>query len=302
MKKFTAYISSLFLALIVLLYILDALYTFTYKHGVPRNKVSYVLSQKNKKIDYVFIGSSRVDNNIDADVIEKITGKSAINLGIQGAKLDDYFLMIQLLHKQNIKSDTIFIQVDYVFNYEGSSDIIKSNLIPYLQDDLISGYIRQRDPDFYKLKYIPFYRYLVFDYKIGFREFFNTLMGIKSNTDFKNGYYPLYGSQGVELKAELPDHIIDKNATIEAINHFALENNLKIVYFMAPYCAQTENLDFSEKLKEKIPYLIDYSREFKDCEAYFFNCTHLNDDGAKAFSSVFAFQIKEKFKPEIIDY
>jgi len=272
------------------MYMLDILYTYAYKNSIPRNKVSYLLSINNKKIDYVFLGSSRVDNNIVTKIIENETGKSAINLGVQGAKLDDYFLMLQLLKKQNIKTRKVFIQVDYVYNIEGSSDILKSYLLPYINDDLISKFIEERDSDFFRLKYFPFYRYLTYDYKLGFREFFNSIMKNKSKTNFEDGYFPKYGSQGNKLGASLPKTIVFENKTIKAIDKFAKENNIKIIYFMAPFCNNTTNKDFSAKLKVKIPDLWDYSQLFSE-DNYFFNCTHLNNEGAKEFSKRIAFDI-----------
>jgi hypothetical protein len=269
---------------------MDIIYSYAFKNGIPRNKISYILSLENKKIDYIFLGSSRVDNFIDSEIIANKTGKKAINLGIQGGKLDDYYLILQLLNKQNIKSEIVFIQVDYIFNMQGSSKFIKSSLMPFMDDLLISRYVEERDGDYFNLKHIPFYRYLVYDYKLGFREFFNTAIHKKSKTDFKNGYFPKYGSSGEPLKSSLPGRVADNNQTFDAINEFAKENRIKVVYFMAPYCANTSNLEFSIKLKEKIPALLNYSAIYSN-DDYFFNCNHLNDTGAKVFSEFFADQI-----------
>jgi hypothetical protein len=296
MKKFFKYILLLLINVVALLYLLDVLYTYTYKNGIARNKVSYVLSMNDKYIDYIFLGSSRVDNTIDAEVIERITRKKALNLGIQAAKMDDYYLMLKLLKKQNIKSEIVFIQVDYVYNMDGTSEILKSYLMPYIDDDLISSYIKERDPDFYKLKYIPFYKYQVYDYKLGFRECFNTFINKKSRFNLENGYDAKYGSTGSKLQASLPKTINKESKTITAINEFAKENNIKVVYFMAPFCFDTENKDFSKKLKERIPGLLDYSQLFTE-DSYFFNCSHLNDKGGKEFSKRVALDIlKQKIK------
>jgi hypothetical protein len=214
----------------------------------------------------------------------------ALNLGIQAAKLNDLFFMLQLLQKQNIKSVIVFIQVDYIYNIDGNSEILKSYLMPYIDDDLISSYIKERDPDFYKLKYIPFYKYLVYDYKLGFREHFSTFVNKKSTLNLENGYDAKYGSIGSKLQASLPKTINKENKTITAINEFAKENNIKVVYFMAPFCFDTKNKDFSQKLKQKIPGLLDYTQLFKE-DNYFYNPSHLNDKGAKEFSKRMALDI-----------
>ncbi len=267
---------------------MDYIYSFQYNHGIPRNKVSYIMQSENDTIDYIFIGSSRVDNTINADIISSITGKSAINLGFQGAKIDDYFLILQLLQDRNIKSKSIFIQVDYGFNISGNSEILKSYLMPYISNEFVFEMIKDRDLEFRQLKYIPFYRYMKYDYKIGFREFYNLVIKNNSKNDLNNGYFPKYGNDGRQLKSSLPNHINAKNEVIHKINAFAKKNDLSIIYFMAPFCPNTKNLDYSKKLKSKLPSFLDYTHIFPNQEDYFYNCSHLNDLGATEFSKILA--------------
>ncbi|WP_156100679.1 hypothetical protein [Gillisia sp. Hel_I_29] len=288
MKKFLKYLLSILVIIILSLYLLDFIYTYTYHHGTARNKLSYIMQRENDTVDYVFIGSSRVDNTINADIITSITSKSTINLGFQGAKIDDYYIILQLLKEQNIKFKKVFIQVDYVFNMDGNSEILKSYLMPYIHKDFITKLIKKRDKEFYQLKYIPFYRYLIYDYKLGFREFFNSAINHRSATDFKNGYFPKYGSTNQKLSSTLPDHVISRNNYINKINAFAKKNDITIIYFMAPYCPNTKNLNYSKKLKNKLPSFLDYSHVFPFQEDYFYNCSHLNDRGATEFSKIFA--------------
>lgn len=286
MRKFGFYILALLIMVVILMFFLDKIYTYSYTHGIPRNKVSYVLSLDRDTINYVFLGSSRVDNFIDAGVIESETKKKALNLGIQGAKIYDYYLMLQLLQQQKINIDSVFIQVDYVFNMEGDSEILKSFLMPFIESKTISSFIKERDPDYWKLKYIPFYRYLVYDYKLGFREFFSTAINKPSKTNFENGYFPKFGNSGEKMGLALPPRIKESNKGINAINEFAEKNNIKIVYFIAPVCSGTKNLDYSKKLQNKLSPFLDFSSIFLEHDEYFFNCGHLNDKGAQKFSKI----------------
>lgn len=288
MMKFFTYIFSIFAIIIVALYGLDIIYTWGYKHGTPRNKVSYIMQRENDSINYIFIGSSRVDNTVNADIITSITGKSAINLGIQAAKTDDYLIILKILKERNIKAEHIFIQVDYVFNINGNSEILKSEFMPFINNQVINEILKERDPEYYQLKYIPFYRYLKYDYKIGFREFFNSAIGNKNKIDLKNGYYAKFGNSGQKLASSLPDHIVKENKNINRINSFAQKNNMSIIYFMAPFCPNTENLEYSKKLSKKLPNFLDYSQIFPTENEYFYNCSHLNDKGASEFSKIIA--------------
>lgn len=295
MRRFGFYIAALLLVVLALMVSLDKIYTYTYTHGIPRNKIAYTLSLDRDTINYVFLGSSRVDNFIDADVIESVTNKKALNLGVQGAGIDDYYLMLQLIQQQKVVTDTIFIQVDYVFNMEGDSDILKSFLMPYIGNKTIASYIEKRDNDYWRIKNLPFYRYLVYDYKLGFREFFSTFINKPSKTDFKNGYFPEFGSTGEKLMLSLPAKIKEKNEGIEAINAYAKKHNLNIVYFISPVCGATKNLDYSKKLQKKLFPFLDFSTVFLKHDEYFFNCGHVNNKGAREFSKIMANTIKKSY-------
>lgn len=292
MKKFLLYILSIFTIITVGLFVLDIIYTWGYGIGTPRNKVSYIMQRENDTIDFIFIGSSRVDNTINADIITLITGKSAINLGIQAAKTDDYLILLKLLKERNIRAEHIFIQIDYVFNITGNSEILMSQLMPYINNKVINEAIKERDPEYYQLKFIPFYRYLKYDYKIGFREFFNSTLGNKNKIDFENGFDPKFGSSGQNLESSLPANIINENTSINRINDFAELNNLSIIYFMAPFCKNTTNSSFSSKLNAKLPVFLDYSKIFNKQNDNFYNCDHLNNKGASEFSRIIATDIK----------
>ena len=61
---------------------------------------------------------------------------------------------------------------------------------------------------------------------------------------------------------------------------------MKIVFFCAPFCGHTKNLDYIKKLKMKIPELYDFSNSIKE-ESHFVNCFHLNATGAARFTEIF---------------
>lgn len=294
MRRFLKHIALIVSVLIAGMYLLDYIYTLVYNNAKPRSKVAYILKEENSPVDYTFIGSSRVENYIDAATIEKETGRKAINLGVQAAIVDDYFLLFDLALKKGIIKDTVFIQLDYAYNVNGTSSILKSALMPYIHNPKIDSYIKERDPDYYKLKYIPFYRYLVYEYKIGFREIFLSTVRKKSNVDFSNGYIPRYGTSGEPMKGRLPNKLEATNTGVEAINALAKEHQITIIYFIAPLCNETLNLDFAEKLEQRIPGFKNYARLYENNNEFFYNCTHLNNKGAQQFSKQIAKDILEK--------
>lgn len=282
MKIFIRHLTILIVIVALSMIVFDKVYTCVYEQAFPRNKIQYVLQLKNKKIDYIFLGSSRVENHIVTKIVEQETGKKALNLGMQGGKLDDVFLMLKFLVHNNISTDKVFIQVDYIYNFENPSTIVGTESLPYIRsNDIIRDHRKSNDD--YSLNYnIPFYRYAKNDFKLGFREFFSCLLGKRSRMDLSDGFDPK-NEIFTNKTAGLPNKILLKNRNIEELNLFCKENKIDLIFFCAPFCNGMENMEYIDKLKNRIPNLIDFSRSIKSNE-YFQDCAHLNEKGAKLFT------------------
>lgn len=294
MKKFLIHISGIVFVFFLLLFALDFLYTSTYNEANPRTKYQYLKSLQNSKINYIFLGSSRVDNGIIPQVIESATHKKTVNFGFQGAKIGDIYTVLKLLQSYHITSDTIFIQLDYNFNEKGHSINLPYEMTPFLNDNEITkeyliDYIGKTS-----LYYFPFIRYCQNDAKIGFRELFANLIHKKTKVVSTKGYSVLKGEENKnELHRSLPEFIVSRNQYYEKIKKWGIEKKLNIVFFCAPFCKQTRNLDYVNKLKQKIPDLYDFSNAIGN-DKMFVNCYHLNDNGAQYFSKVIVKKILKK--------
>jgi len=287
MKKFSAYIVSGLFALLLVLVVLDVAYTKIYESSTPRSKFQYLRSLKNKKVDYIFIGSSRVENGIVPSVITKKTGKSVVNFGFQAAKLGDIYTLLQLVKEYHIQYETILIQVDYIYNMkQGHSNIFEYEMMPFIRDNAITKnysdtYTDQPVGNYY----IPFYRYCRNDLKLGFREVFTNLIHKKNNV-FKDGGYGAKYRNAIAMTGTLPYTILKKNAIMDSIQSFVGQNNMKVVFYCAPFCQNNQNKDFTTKLATKIPGFRGFSRAITD-DKMFINCNHMNDNGARRFTEIF---------------
>lgn len=286
MKKFSIYIASGLLIVLIFASVLDFFYTKNYYNANPRTKFQYLRSLKGKKVDYIFLGSSRVENAIIPSVIYYKTHKKAVNLGFQAAKLIDIYTVLQLIKEYNIQSETILIQVDYIYNItNGNSNILQYQMIPFIRENEITKSYSNKYATSPKANYyIPFYRYANSDLKVGFREFFSNLMNKKTDIIANHGYVALQGNPE-ELTGSLPDFIVDSNPILDSIKSFSKQNNMNVVFYCAPFCKNNKNRIFTSKLKKKIPELHDFSRAIND-DKLFQNCNHLNDSGAKRFTEI----------------
>ncbi|RKE97976.1 hypothetical protein [Ichthyenterobacterium magnum] len=293
MKAFLKHIGLLSIVIVVLLCVLDLAYTWVYEHSDPRNKTQFILSLKESDtLDYVFLGSSRVENTIVTSKIKALTDKTVLNLGTQGAKLDDVNIFLQLLLSRNIKINKVFIQVDYLFNFESSSDIVRSQSLPFIRKhSIIKTYLQKTDSSFNLNYYLPFYRYAKNDYRVGFREFVASSINRKAVVNFNDGFLPLYGKMKSSSISTLPKTILKQNKSFDIIDSICRKNKIDVIYFCAPFCQNLKNRDYVDSLKIRIPNFKDFS-EVVTNNALFQNCSHLNEEGANYFTELLIKELK----------
>jgi len=287
-KKFIVFIVKFFFLTLILLVVLDVVYTYVYNEAEPRTKFQYLKSLQNSKINYVFLGSSRVDNGIVPTLIENATDKKTVNLGYQAAKISDVYTILKLLKAYNIVSDTVFIEVSYNFNdIEGASINLPYEMAPFFRDNQITrDYLNISSKSTFRYCF-PFVRYCEYEAKIGIRELFVNLIHKKTKIKLNQGYNDL---QGVEREdgshRSLPKFILSRNRYVDKIKKFGKENGIQIIFFSAPFCKHIENLDYMKKIKLKIPELYDFSMNINS-DKMFINCYHLNEEGANEFTKNF---------------
>ena len=284
MKKFLLHIASLALMTVLIMSVLDFGYTYVYMNSKPRTKYQVLRSLKNQKFDYAFLGSSRVYNTIMPSIIKERTGKDAINMAFTASHLHDIYTVLKLFKAYHIKTEKIFIQVDNSFNIDGKSNILEYQIIPFLRENEATKAHFKTYSNLPFLYYVPFYRYCLYDQKIGFREVFNNLYGKSTDCADDLGFKAEHDGNGIDNKYALPTKINTRNIIFDSIKKYSANHNIDVIYFCAPYYKETKNLDFVGKLKSKIPELIDYSNAVEDGKMFLDN-SHVNDIGARYFTN-----------------
>ncbi len=283
MIGFAKRIATLIIVLVIMAYALDAIYTAIYNSASPRTKTQYVMQLNKTSYDAIFMGSSRVENHIKTKVF-KDNDLKAINLGMSGANLNENLLTLKLLIDKGVTAQKIFIQMDHNFENEAISKGVTASFLPFINDSVVASHYKQQLDSYWVNKNIPFYRYAVNDAKIGLREITMNIFGKKPRVPLDDGYIPLLNSMK-QGSYNLPNQVSDVNKIYNKIEKLKSDNNLNIIYFTAPFCENTKNINYFDELKEKhIPELHDYSRLFND-DNMFDGCGHLNDKGAEKFTN-----------------
>ncbi|WP_134386592.1 hypothetical protein [Flavobacterium psychrophilum] len=195
MKLFVKHILKVILGLILCAYALDFMYSQVYLNSKFRNKIQLALQDAPEEYDLIFLGSSRANNHFVTALFEK-KGLKAFNFGMSGASLEESALLLELLITKQSHLKNVVLEVDLNLRSEFFSNGTRALFMPYLKNNLvISDYYKHTMVHYNRYLYIPFYRYITYETKIGFREMIFSLFHKKSKLFDNKGYEPLFGSQ-----------------------------------------------------------------------------------------------------------
>lgn len=277
MNAFFKYLAFILIVGITSMVLLDMVYTFLYERSKPLNKVQSLLKLSDSHFDIAFYGSSRTENHINCELITKITGKSCINLGFSGASLGDILLLSRINRRNNITFDSLFVQLDYNYNQLGLTSYFKANIARYQK-----GFLKEwRNSQYSFDRRIPFYRFMKYEKVLGFRELLVSNLKSETKKNIQIGYQPKFGI-GKQVAGNFPKDLISKNS--ELIGFEKVNKDVTKIYFTAPYCKKLINRDKIKRLSEKVGIYKNYAEIYDDNPEYFFNCGHLNNRGANAFT------------------
>lgn len=283
MKKFFIFIGKLIVITVLSAIVLDALYTVVYLKSSKRNKIAYVFNSKDKKFDVLFMGSSRTQNHMVAKLFND-SGISAYNFGMSGSKLNETALLLKLMLERNYKIKNIILDVDLNLNSNAQSDGVRAMYMPYLYSSQTIRNHYKTLKEYNKLLYIPFYRYIENDAKIGFREMLFTLVNKKSNSLENFGYYALR-NRGENMNYDLADYSPKKNIAYEEIKAICKKNNIHLIAIATPICQECASETYFKKMKSVYPEIYLYENKVVD-DKYFSSCGHMNIKGATLFTTI----------------
>ncbi|RBP27172.1 hypothetical protein DFR65_11014 [Oceanihabitans sediminis] len=281
MRKFITYIIVLVSILVGSMYLLDSIYSWVYQNGAYRNKVMWMHDLKNEDLDYVVFGSSRANNYVIPNIIYEKTGKRGLNLAIQASGP----LEIKVAVKEYLKHNTanrIFIQVDHSYSKEKPDRTGQLSWIPYIVDDDVYESFEPYGSEYKLFKYLPFYRYQVFDARLGYRNVL--LSSLNKGLDYSEskGYTESIGN----LQKDKPYRFLleDKsNSHFIEINEICRLNNIEVVYFTSPIYKAEGNLEI---ISNHLSNYYNFSNILHE-RNLFSNADHVNKKGAMLFTEVF---------------
>ena len=283
MKSFLLFICKILVVLLLSAFALDFMYTKVFAQSKTRNKVEHVINSKRQNYDVIILGTSRANNHFVSKLFEK-EGLKTFNYGMSGAHLFETSLMLKLMIERGWHIKNIIVETDLNLSNEKRDDGTFARFMPFMdQSKTITNHFKN-EPDFVELYYVPFYRYIQFDSKVGFRAFYKSLRQEPTNTMANKGYYPLGFNPKANMKNNIEGLIPLRNRYFEEIRQICKANNINLIPVTTPMCSNVIGMDYFRKVKALYPEIREYEQLVQGDE-YFSSCGHLNDKGARLFTT-----------------
>lgn len=292
MKTFVKHILKVVFVLILSASLLDFIYTKVYENSTERNKIQHVITGDTYNFDVVVLGSSRANNHIVTNEFLK-ENIQAFNYGMSGSSLEESALLLQLMIEKKWNIKNVLLEVDLNVNSESYSDGTRALFMPYFRHEIISNYY-QNNENFNSLYFIPFYRYVTYETKIGVREVFFSILKRKSNALQNGGFYPLT-NVGKNMKYDMSKYSPKANKNYKKIKDLCRIHQINLIVITTPMCKNTINRNYFKELKTRYPEIHNFEDVVTE-DNYFSSCGHLNVDGAKIFTKQIITSLKDSIK------
>lgn len=292
-----------------LLAILDAIMCSQIPKSVAI-KNYWLLSKTDQNYDLAFIGPSRVLNSMDCEVFERKLNCKAINLGLSGVGYAEQYVLLKLMMEENhARIKKLCVEVSYynLINPDSSFSYPFHEYIylPYLKKDGVFDVVKNNTKD--QLK-VYLWRYFPLAWFAEFNNSYLKMMFLVSNAppgigdmDFdEHGSVFLKSTESVNKKVAhyYSNSTMDLKTKVylEKIIELAKRNGTEVVLYTSP--VYTKKVTYSKsawnnyrntvnqlKRKYNLKYFDTEKANVSNDESKFYDITHLNRDGAMAFSS-----------------
>lgn len=284
MKNFLIYITKILLVAFLIAVALDGIYTAVFMQSKNRGKIEEVFNAKPQKYDVVILGSSRANNHFVPQMFED-KGLKAFNYGMSGGHLFEASLLLKLMIERKYVIKNVILEADLNLSNESEAEGISALFLPYIHNsETIKDHFAAQE-NFNELYYIPFYRYIKYETKIGCRETFFAAIHKKTNQLDNLGYHPLEKHKNGNMKNNIANlNPLPHNKYYEEIKNICKANNIKFIAVMTPMCENVVGMNYFQKVKKAYPEIYNYENVVVE-DKYFSSCGHMTDTGAKMFTA-----------------
>ena len=284
MKRFLIFTIKIIVVTVLIAVVLDGFYTIIFMKSENIGKIETIVNSTAQRYDVIILGSSRANNHFVAQMFEN-KGLKTFNYGMSGGHLYEASLMLKLMIERKYTIKNVVLEADLNLSNDKESDGVSAKFLPYIHNSEVIKDHFSSQKNFNELYYIPFYRYIKYDAKIGFREVYNITKEEKTNALDNLGYYPLEKHKNGNMKNNIVNlNPLPHNKYYEEIKTVCKANNINLIAVMTPMCENVVGMNYFDKVKKAYPEIHNYENVVVE-NKYFSSCGHMTDAGARLFTS-----------------
>jgi hypothetical protein len=315
-----ARLTAFFCLFVVLAYGFDALITGGLRR-VPTSKFGALNRVVDGKVnaDIVINGSSRALVHYDPRILERSTGLTAFNLGMNATHIDVQLAVLQTYLKHNRKPRLVIQNLEaFSFITTKKAEIYDPALyLPFLKEPVLYRSLLAIDPAVRKWKYIPLYGYAIEDLRFTWVRALLAWGGIHPREDYIQGFNPrnlqwtedferFRSAVGEGMTYEIQPAGVSALRELIAI---CQTNGIELLLVYSPEYFEAQGLvrnraeifaKFRALTAETGATFWDYSDSplnlIKDM---FYNSQHLNAMGAERFSQDLGRRLNDEFRTKL---
>ena len=304
-------IACFFAIVVVLIFVMNAMIT----SGLRRLRTSAFgasnqIMEGKVNAQIVVSGSSRALAHYDPRRIEAVTGRTAFNLGRNGAQTDMQVAFLKAYLAHNRKPEIVVHNLD-AFTFVTTREVFDPvEYTPYLYDRDLYSALGKINPNIWKSRYLPLYGYVVEDMNFTWVRGLKGFWGWSPPEDYFLGFNPRskkWTDDFEHMKANNPNGVrfdIEPAGiqVVEDLIQVCRQGGIQLILVYSPEYIEMQSLTsnraqvfglFHELADRSDVPLWDYSDwKYAGNQDLFQNSQHLNATGAAFFSDDLANRLK----------
>ena len=294
--KFVKYIIIVLLGLVVL----DKIISFCFESLMKNRYIDQIYSTYSSSSDMAVLGASRAAHHYIPQVIGDSLHLKVVNYGIDGQNIYTHYIVLKsLIENSKSKPKIVLLEVGAIdINNTPKWNTEKLNLIyPYFSSE---KYVREFLKDVLPYgEYLSLRMFGLYRHNSNYITYLHRLIsGFPAVSD---GYIPLYNSWNQPIKFEEEHGNEISNEKVDCLNKFislCKKENIQLIITVSPNYKLLPDQKWMGVVKqittkENIPFLYHESDSlFLSHSEWFNEPFHLNDNGAKIYTSIISGEIK----------
>jgi hypothetical protein len=261
-------------------------------------KISQVmLHAASADAELVIFGASNAETGISPAVLEKLTGRTAVNLAVDGTTTQQYGALVREYLRYGRRDATVILALSPFAFEPPPLPTSPSFYYPHIDNPFVYEAMAPFDPVIaWRARYVPFYGFVLHDHTY----YKNAALGLAAalhGSALDGGFTPkaMRWSDVAAQMAPRPVHVVERMVGLLRSLIAAIDASGRRVLLVFPPVTtdgipllpgvEAVGAEFSG-LAGGERYL-DYHRSpMSDDHRYFYNFTHLNAEGAEVFSTM----------------